>query len=299
MREGVRPKALARVMNVLLQSGGQHAATVGVRLARPLAGGLLALACLQPALAAERLVVLSSDIAEIAVALGKASEVVGRDRASKAPELAAATDIGSSRSLSAEPVMRLKPTLVIGTELAQPPAIYQQLETLGVKTAKLGAKADGSDYAQVIRAMGKLVNAQANAEKLATDWEASMRQAGMPPVAGKPPRVLITYDGKVVGGRNTASDTLIRAAGGVNAADSIDGYKPLNPEAVAGLAPDIVLIGEHNRAVYGSLDQFRARPDIAATPAGKQGKVFEIVVQKYFTVNLHSPAVVQELRARF
>lgn len=284
MREASIPRsAFARVM-----------ATARARLALPLAGGVLALACLQPAFSAERLVVLSSDVGEIAIALGKAGEVVGRDRASTAPELAAATDIGSSRSLSAEPVMRLKPTLVIGTELAQPPAIFQQLDTLGVRTVKLGAKADGSDYAQVIRAVGKLLDAQAQADKLASEWEAGMR-----PPAGKPVRVLITYDGKTVGGRNTASDTLIRAAGGVNAADIIDGYKPLNPEAVAGLAPDIVLIGEHNRAIYGGLAQFSARPDIAATPAGKHGKVFEIPVHQYFTVNLHSPAVVQDLRARF
>ena len=296
MHDGVKPRG------VWSRSLGQAPGRTRVfgttasrsRLVTAAAACLLAVACLPPAAAAERLVVLSSDVGEIAVALGKAGEVVGRDRASIAPELKGATDIGSSRSLSAEPVLRLKPTLVIGTELAQPPAIYQQLESLGVKTVKLGAKVDGSDYAQVIRAMGKLLDAQATAEKLASDWEAGMR-----PAAGKPVRILITYDGKTVGGRNTASDTLIRAAGGVNAADSIDGYKPLNAEAIAGLAPEIVLIGEHNKAIYGGLEQFRARPDIAATPAGKNGKVFEIVVQKYFTVNLHSPAVVQELRARF
>jgi iron complex transport system substrate-binding protein len=248
-----------------------------------------------PAAAAERLVVLSSDVGEIAVALGKAAEVVGRDRSSTAPELAGATEIGSSRTLAAEPVMRLRPTLVVGTELAQPPAVFDQLRALGVRTEKLGAKTDGSDYAQVIRTMGKLLDAEPQADKLAADWEAGMR-----PAPGKAVRVLITYDGKTVGGRNTASDTLIRAAGGVNAAaDAVDGYKPLNAEAMVSLAPDIVLIGEHNRAIYGGLEQFRARPDIAGTPAGKAGKVYEIPVHQYFTVNLQSPAVVRDLRARF
>ena len=257
--------------------------------------GVLAACCVLPAVAAERLVVLSSDVGEIVVALGKASEVVGRDRSSTAPELAHATDIGSSRNLSAEPVMRLRPTLVVGTELAQPAAVFEQLRALGVRAEKLGGSADGRDYAQVIRAMGPLLDAQPQADRLAAEWE-----AGMQPAPGKPVRVLITYDGKTVGGRHTASDTLIRAAGGVNAAaDAVDGYKPLNPEAVAALAPDIVLIGEHNRAIYGGLTQFRARPDIAATPAGRSGKVFEIPVHQYFTVNLQSPAVVRALRARF
>ncbi len=262
-----------------------------------LAAALLATAaCVTPASAAERLVVLSSDVAEIVTALGRAQDVVGRDRASRQPELAHATDIGSSRSLSAEPIARLSPTLVLGTPLAQPPGIYKQLEKLGLRTVLLTDSVDGSTYGKVVRDTARLLGATAEGEKLAAQWEAGMKPRA--PRGDRPTRVLITYEGKTVAGRNTPSDLLIRSAGGVNAAAEVDGNKPLNPEAIAALAPDVILVGEHNRAVYGGLPAFKARPDIAATPAGKQGRVFEVVVQDYFTVNLDSPRIVDALHDR-
>ena len=65
-----------------------------------LLGSLLALS-LGMAQAAERIVVLSSDIADIMVALKAENLVVGRDSLSKAPTLAAAKNIGMFRNLSA------------------------------------------------------------------------------------------------------------------------------------------------------------------------------------------------------
>ncbi|HEY9102591.1 heme/hemin ABC transporter substrate-binding protein [Chitinimonas sp.] len=241
--------------------------------------------------AAERIVVLTADVAEIVVALGHGSEVVGRERVAKQPELAQAVEIGSSRSLSAEPILRLKPTLVIGSQLAMPEGIWSQLNGLGLKAVKVSAKTDGSDYAEAIRSVGKLIGTDAQAGKLAYDWQNAMRPAQP---WGK--RVLVTYEGKTVAGRDTPADWLIRAAGGINAAAGIDGYKPLDAEALSKLAPDIILIAEHNRAVYGGLAEFTRRADIAATPAGRNGRVYEVPVHEYFSVNLGSPAAVRKLR---
>ena len=70
--------------------------------------------------AAERIVVLSSDIADIMVALKAESLVVGRDSLSKAPSLAHAKNIGMFRNLSAEPIVALKPTVVLGSHMAHP-----------------------------------------------------------------------------------------------------------------------------------------------------------------------------------
>ncbi|GAB3265112.1 heme/hemin ABC transporter substrate-binding protein [Chitinimonas naiadis] len=252
---------------------------------------LLAIGLALPAHAAERIVVLTADIAEIVVALGHANEVVGRDRVAKQAELAQATEIGSSRSLTAEPILRLKPTLVLGSQLAMPDGIWGQLSGLGVKAIKVGNREDGSDYADAIRSVGKLIGAEKKAGQVANDWQGAMR-----PTSPLGKRILITYEGKTVAGRDTPGDWLIRAAGGINAAAAVDGYKPLDPEALGKLAPDVILIAEHNRAVYGGLVEFKRRADIATTPAGKTGRVFEVPVHEYFSVNLGSPAAVKKLR---
>ncbi|WP_269532159.1 hemin ABC transporter substrate-binding protein [Chitinimonas sp. BJYL2] len=252
---------------------------------------LLAVAIALPAQAGERIVAVTSDVAEILVALGKAGEVVGRDRATKLPALAQTPEIGSSRSLSAEPIARLKPTLVVGSALATPDAIWAQLQGLGIRAVKVGERADGQDYATIIRQVGQLAGAKPAADKLAHEWQGAM-QPGVPIAR----RVLISYEGNTMAGRNTPADALIRAAGAINAAGQIEGYKPIDAEALAKLSPDLILVAEHNRAVYGGLDALKRRADIASTPAGRSGRVLEVPVQDFFTINLDSPAAVRKLR---
>ncbi|WP_158021091.1 ABC transporter substrate-binding protein, partial [Chromobacterium sphagni] len=76
---------------------------------KPLIAAALLAALAVSAQAAERLVVVTPDIAEIVVALGAANEVVGRDRSSKEPQLAHAQVVGFSRALNAETIAKLKP----------------------------------------------------------------------------------------------------------------------------------------------------------------------------------------------
>jgi len=248
--------------------------------------------CSHVAHAAERVVVLTSDVAEIVVALGHAGDVVGHDRAAKEPELAQAQDIGLSHALSVDVVAQLKPTLVIGSHLAKPDAIWQKFNEIGIHAVEIGGREDGADYPDVIRSVGTLLGNEKQSVELAQHWQHAMTPTG---TWGK--RVLISYDGKTVAGRNTPGDVLIRAAGGINAAADIDGYKPLNPEAMAELKADVILLAQHNRAMYGSAEEYGHRPEIAAMPAGKQGHVYEVPVHEFFTINLQSPVSVAKLKA--
>ncbi|MFC4157779.1 heme/hemin ABC transporter substrate-binding protein [Chitinimonas lacunae] len=252
---------------------------------------LLALSLFVPAGAAERVVALTADVAEIAVALGRASDVIGRDQMARQPELSHAKVIGLSRALSVEPVARLQPTLVLGSAAAQPSSIWEQFRRVGIRAVQVSAHGDGRDYAEAIRTVGSLLGATPAADRLAQQW-----QQGMTPAAASGRRILISYEGRTVAGRDTPSDLLIRAAGAINVAAEVEGHKPLEPEAIARLAPDLILVAGHNRAVYGSLEQLRVRPDIAATPAGRRGRVYEWPVHELFNINLNSPAVVKRLR---
>lgn len=243
------------------------------------------------ACAAERVVVLTSDVAEIVVALGHAGEVVGHDSMAKEPELAQAQNIGLSHSLSVEAVAQLKPTLVVGSHLAKPDAIWAKFNELGIHAVEIGARDDGADYADMVRAVGKLLGEEKQSAALAQHWQQAMQQGG---AAGK--RILVSYDGKTVAGRNTACDVLIHAAGAINAAADVDGYKPLSAEAMADLKADVILLAQHNRALYGSAQEFSHRPEIASMPAGRQGHVYEVPVHDFFTINLHSPEAVQKLK---
>ena len=124
--------------------------------------------------ASERIVVLTSDVADIVVALGAAPQVVGRDRSSRHPALAHAREIGFARSLNAEPIVPLKPTLVLGSEQAQPPGIWKQLDTLGIPARQVASHEDGRDFAQAIVRIGQWLGRDADARQLARRWQDGM-----------------------------------------------------------------------------------------------------------------------------
>jgi len=251
---------------------------------RKFAPAALAAAVSLPALAAERIVVLTPDVADIVVALKASSEVVGRDQLARNPELASAKVIGLSRSLSAEPIVALKPTLVIGSGMGHPQSIYGKLKQMGLRTEEIAQREDGSDFIAGMRRIGELIGKSQQANQLASAW-----QAGMQPAKQTGVRYLLSYDGRQVAGRNTAGDTLIRAAGGINAAANIDGFKQLNREAWLAAKPDVIIIASHTKAVYGGLAALKARTEVAASPAGKKGKVFELSANEFLRLGTDSP----------
>ena len=82
-------------------------------------------------------------------------------------------------------------------------------------------------------------------------------------------------------GQNTAADEIIRRAGGINAAAAIDGLKPMTREAWIAAKPDIIIIADHNTAMIGNVKTFAARPEIAGSPAAKNGKIYLWKAKRY------------------
>ena len=62
------------------------------------------------------------------------------------------------------------------------------------------------------------------------------------------------------------ADAIIKLAGAVNAAEAVDGYKPMTDEAVIAAAPDVILKMTNGNLV-GEAEEIFALPSFAATPA--------------------------------
>lgn len=247
------------------------------------------LAALQTA-QAQRIVVLSPDVADIAVALGAAGEIAARDQTNQNPALKNKPSIGIYRQLSVEPVIAAKPDLAVGSWMVQPAAIYERLKNAGIRAVNIAPDDSIAAYPQSIRTLGKLINKTAQADALANKWQAEMKQQ---PASGK--RYLFSYDGRIAAGRNTAADEIIRRAGGTNAAAHIDGMKPLNREAWLAAKPDVIVIADHNAKVIGGVQQFATRPEVAASPAAKNGRIYLWPANDMFRYGLDTPQVVRKL----
>ena len=250
----------------------------------------VALSVALPFAFAARIVTLTSDVADIVVALGSANEVVGRDVSATNPALKNVPSIGLFHGLSVEPIAAKKPTIVLGSWMAQPTTIYANLKRVGINAVNVEPNNSIEGYANGIRQIGKLIGKSAQAETLAKNWQSQVKQL---PKTGK--RYLISYNGRYVAGRNTAADKLIQQAGGINAAANIEGFKPMSREAWLAAKPDVILIASRNAKVLGGVKGFAKRPEIAVSPAAKQQKIYFMPANDLFRYGINTPQIITKI----
>ncbi len=239
-----------------------------------------------------RIVSVGGALTETLYVLGAQSYLVGVDTTSLYPEAARALpSVGYARSLSAEGVLSLRPTLVVASEEAGPPAVLRQLESARVPLVVL----DGDHRFEGVRSrtqrlaelIGRADAGRTVVASLQQEWQTTRdRVARLAPAGKTAPRVLFVLShamGQVrVAGRDTGADAMIRYAGGVNVfggkdADSgFTGYKPLTPEAAIAAAPDVILGTDQGLTAAGGINGLLRLPGLAQTPAGRHRRVVSL-----------------------
>ena len=228
-----------------------------------------------------RIVAVGSSITEIIYALGAEKLLVGVDTTSLYPEVARSLpQVGYIRALSAEGVLSLKPTLIIATTAAGPASVLDQLKATGIEVMVLPDHYDYDSVVTKIAAVGKVTGKVAEADALIASGRATMKALSEKlATATSHPRVLFLLGmgsgAPQASGRGTAADGIIKMAGGMNAIDGYNGYRPLTPEAVIASKADYILVTRQTVEAMGSLQAILDQPAINRTPAGKAGKVLE------------------------
>jgi iron complex transport system substrate-binding protein len=220
-----------------------------------------------------RIVSIGGAVTESIYALGLENRIVGVDTTSLYPPeaLKRAPNVGYMRALSAEGILSLKPSWVIAIDGSGPPAALKLVSDAGVPLTMIHDDPSPNGVAAKIETIGKLLGAEAKALALAQDTRTRFAAVEhMRPQTPRPPRVLFILslqNGRpMVGGRRTAADAIIGLAGGVNAADAIEGYKPMTDEGIIAAAPDVIL-KMNNGNMVGNPDDIFSLPAFAATPA--------------------------------
>ncbi|WP_424964815.1 heme/hemin ABC transporter substrate-binding protein [Dinoroseobacter sp. S375] len=234
-----------------------------------------------PVLASDRVLTIGGALTEIVYALEEEARLVGRDTTSTfPPEAETLPDVGYMRALSPEGVLSLAPDLIIADEGAGPAEALDVLSSARVPIVMVRDEpsADGliAKISQVAEALGVPDRGAALAARVGADLAAARTQVAQ--LSGEAPKrvlfVLSTQGGRILAsGTDTAAAAMIELAGGVNANTGFEGYKPLTDEAVAAMAPDLILMmdrgGDHGIAT----DALLALPAFAATPAAQNRAV--------------------------
>lgn len=229
----------------------------------------------------ERIVSLDGITTEILFALGVGEKVVGRDDSSYYPPQAQKLpSVGYQFRLSAEGILSLKPTLVIGREDVRPKEVVEQLERAGVAVVLVptepsveGAKAKIRTVAQ---AVGEAERGEALVRALERDLLLLRAFQAQHAAKGKLRALFLYLRGPgttFVCGEGSTPVGVMELAGLENAAKGIRECQPMTAESVVAARPEVIVVFSRGLTSVGGLEGLLKLPGVAQTPAGQKRKV--------------------------
>lgn len=223
-----------------------------------------------------RIVTIGGDITEIVYALGAGGRIIARDTTSSyPPEANAKPDVGYMRALSAEGVLSVKPDLIIAIEGSGPKDAITLLEAASVPIVIVPERRSGDSIIAKVRLiadiLGETEKGNQIADTLTTKFKAlETAVAKIPENQRKKAVFVMSLNGgkPLAAGHNTAADSMIALAGGINPMAEVEGYKPASDEALIAAAPEVVVMMNSQQGAPKPEVVFDS-PALRATPAAR------------------------------
>ncbi|MGB5855258.1 MAG: ABC transporter substrate-binding protein [Oceanisphaera sp.] len=233
-----------------------------------------------------RLLSAGSGMTELVFALEAQEQLVAVDSTSVLPKGSTLARLGYHRQLSAEGMLSIQPTLVIGSDEMGPASALNLVRQAGIQVETLPEAMTIEQLQSNIIRLGELLNRHPQAEALQQEVAYRAQQlvtkgsVTSKSVLGKKTIFLLLGEGNSaqIAGSNTLADAMIRLAGGTNPAiTSIDGYKPVAMEALVAMAPDVILISRRHLVEEAGADSlFQQFPLLRQTPAADANAIVPI-----------------------
>ncbi len=231
-----------------------------------------------------RIVVINGDFTEVVFALGLGENVVAVDTSATYPaEVTNLPQVGYQRRLSAEGVLSMDPTVVIGNTNAGPPEVIEQIRATGVPVVILESVTTVDGGARKIRRIAQALGVPARGEALATELETQVSEVRvLSAQAEERPTAVFLYmrglDTLFLGGEGHLSHELFEASGAVSGGAAL-GVKaeviPLTAESLAAADPDCILVLARGLESVGGLEGIVTIPGVGGTTAAQEGCILD------------------------
>ncbi|MCA0936552.1 ABC transporter substrate-binding protein [Vibrio alginolyticus] len=227
------------------------------------------------ALSSERVVSAGGAVTELLLALDAKDNLIAVDVTSELPQDLELPKVGYHRRLSAEGLLALSPTKLIGSDEMGPNTTLDQLKSAGVEIEVVNTESTVTGLLDRIEQIANIMDrkTQAASLKQTVTEQIESLESNQPATKDKKKVLfLLIHEGRPanVAGLDTTPDAIIKLAGAENpAADKLSSYKPLSTEAMVEMQPDVILVSGRSFAKLGGADALlKAMPLLAATPAG-------------------------------
>ncbi|MGR5558684.1 heme/hemin ABC transporter substrate-binding protein [Vibrio fortis] len=231
----------------------------------------------------QRIISAGSAVTELVLALGAEDQLVAIDVTSRFPQSDKLPKIGYHRNLSAEGLIALQPTTLIGSDEMGPDTAISQLKSAGVDVEIVNTEASVEGLLKRIDQIAEITHTEENsiAVKESVNKKIAALEANqVPQNEAKKVLFLLLHEGRPanVAGSETSPNAIIELAGGINpAAESLTSYKPLSMESMVEMQPDVILVSGRSYQKMGGADAIlKSLPMLAATPAGMNKQIITV-----------------------
>ncbi|MBL57097.1 MAG: hemin ABC transporter substrate-binding protein [Flavobacteriales bacterium] len=220
-----------------------------------------------------RIVSLNGALSEIIYALGYESNLVATDVTSNYPEsIHKLPKVGHNRSIQAEGILAQNPDVVVGIQKELNPKVIKQIKASGIRVVLFNQEHSIEGTKKLIQGVKDSLNFDIENDSLNILIDQSINKLE---AFEQSPKVLFIYArgaGTIlVAGKNTQMDQMISIAGGKNAVDNFESFKPLTAEAIVTANPDVILMFTTGaQSLNGVFDNV---PGILQTNAGKNKRI--------------------------
>ncbi|MGB0662373.1 MAG: heme/hemin ABC transporter substrate-binding protein [Pontibacterium sp.] len=222
-----------------------------------------------------RIISTDAGATELLTSLGMEDHLVGVDVTSHLPEhLSHVANIGYHRNLSAEGLLSLEPTLVVGSEHIGPPAVLTALNEAKVPLVQMpGAQTTDQlrdNIRQLAEALGESSQGEALVQELSQAWML------VEPLPNDRFAFLLSMDDNKLrlAGEGTSGDAFIGLLKGQNVGQ-FKNYRTVSAESLLELAPTVILVAGRQQATAVS-QLLAANPVLAHTPAGQSHRIVAV-----------------------
>ena len=227
-----------------------------------------------PAEDPSRVVVAGGSIAEILYALEAGGLIVAVDStAAYLPETSALPSVGYVRNLSAEGILALKPSLILGEHDMGPAEVLNQISSVEVEVKRIEERHSTQGIIDKFICIARVLDKEGAAREILKSQFAeivtSLEKANVASVDLPRAALILNFvdNQPIVAGANTSGDGLLRMAGAENVFSDVEGWKPLSRELLIAANPEHIVLTERALKSIGGLQGMLSDPLLASTDA--------------------------------
>ena len=225
----------------------------------------------------QRLISTDSGATKLIISLGLDSQLIAIDVTSQLPaNHKPLKQIGYHRNLSAEGLLSLEPTTIIGSEHMGPASVISVLEQANINIIRLKSANNPEQLRENISKLSLTLNQEELGNRAIKELDEKLNELKVQEIQGKKIAFLLNMDNTQLrlAGNNSGGAALIKLMGGINAAD-FNNYQTVSSESLLTMNPAIILVSGSN--MNSAVDDLlKHSPILLHTEAGLNNNIVAV-----------------------